>query len=132
MRRSDLVDLDAKVRVVEHNGLVYHLHSPGWTDYGNIQSHLIAMSKKMDPNKGAVQENLADDSSELMVKCVMASLRFEDEPDTPPTRHEVERILMGTGMHGSPVAKAAMEMCGINADPEPSEAEEDNTETPFS
>ena len=124
MKRSDLKKLTEAVVKVEHNNLWYVLAPPKWDDYAIIQKHLMSMAQLAKENDHKVD---TDDSTELMLLAVQATLRFDGD-DEPPTRAEVQSILLHTGMQLSPVAIAALELCGIRS-PE-NDSDDEDTDLP--
>ena len=122
MRRTDLANLQRPVIEVKHGEHTYHVHPPSWADYMSIQRSVGAMAKSTDEEKGEAY-------IELITLAVMATLKFDDDPE-PCTREEAETVIFNTGLHASPVAEAALEQCGINKGGD-DEGGEDETDLPF-
>ena len=121
MRRSDMASYAKPVRPIHHNNMVYHLYDPDWDTYTAVQVQLTRIGKLKPDSPESIPL-----TSGMMILAIKGTLRFEGD-DEPPTDQEAQVILQNTsdqGFHSSPVARAALEMCGI-VFPDEADAEEE-------
>ena len=116
MKRADLERLVAKEITVSHEGIDYKLQSPNW----ETSMRVLSFAQSTDENE---QKDLSV-IMEAMKIAVQGTVVFDDS-DESVTDEQAERILLYTGLHSSPIGKAAMGLCGLRTVPDEDDMEDE-------